>query len=83
MSWIELNRWNQLTTRQQDGFPPIAPDFVIELVSPSERCDPASTKAVATPVVSRRKGTPTKTDARERALRLKNQRYSDLQLKMQ
>lgn len=49
-SWILLERWNQLTQQQQDGFPPIAPDFVIELVSPSD---------------------------------LKNQRYEDLQAKMQ
>ena len=35
-SWIRLDRWNQLTLEQQDGFPPIAPDFVIELVSPSD-----------------------------------------------
>ncbi|MEM8780394.1 MAG: Uma2 family endonuclease [Cyanobacteria bacterium P01_G01_bin.49] len=33
-SWIRLERWNQLTQAQQDGFPPIVPDFVIELVSP-------------------------------------------------
>ncbi|ACB53759.1 hypothetical protein cce_4411 [Crocosphaera subtropica ATCC 51142] len=39
-----------MTTAQQDGFPPIAPDFIIELVSPSD---------------------------------LKNQRYTDLQGKMQ
>ncbi len=36
VSWIKLDRWNQLTTAQQDGFPPLAPDFVIELVSPSD-----------------------------------------------
>ena len=36
VSWIELTRWNQLTSAQQDGFPPIVPDFVIELVSPSD-----------------------------------------------
>ena len=36
VSWIELERWNQLTPAQQDGFPPLAPDFVIELVSPSD-----------------------------------------------
>ncbi len=35
-SWIKLDRWNQLTQKQQDGFPPIAPDFVMELVSPSD-----------------------------------------------
>ena len=50
VSWIKLDRWNQLTQVQQDGFPPIVPDFVIELVSPSD---------------------------------LKNQRYEDLQAKMQ
>ena len=36
VSWVKLDRWNQLTQAQQDGFPPIAPDFVIELVSPSD-----------------------------------------------
>ncbi|MGD1921820.1 MAG: Uma2 family endonuclease [Pleurocapsa sp.] len=36
VSWIKLERWNQLTQAQQDGFPLIAPDFVIELVSPSD-----------------------------------------------
>lgn len=36
VSWIKFERWNQLTVAQQDGFPPIAPDFVIELVSPSD-----------------------------------------------
>ena len=50
VSWINLNRWNQLTDAQQDGFPPLAPDFVVELVSPSD---------------------------------VKNQRYEDLQAKMQ
>ena len=49
-SWIKLERWNKLTQEQQDGFPAITPDFVIELVSPSD---------------------------------LKNQRYQDLQNKMQ
>ncbi|VEP12462.1 conserved hypothetical protein [Hyella patelloides LEGE 07179] len=50
VSWISLDKWNQLTPQQQDGFPPIAPDFAIELVSPSD---------------------------------IKNQRYEDLQAKMQ
>ncbi|WP_107671204.1 Uma2 family endonuclease [Cyanothece sp. BG0011] len=36
VSWIKLDRWNQLTQAQKDGFPPIAPDFVIELISPSD-----------------------------------------------
>ncbi|MDJ0570573.1 MAG: Uma2 family endonuclease [Pleurocapsa sp. MO_192.B19] len=50
VSWIKSARWSQLTQKQKDGFPPLAPDFVIELVSPSD---------------------------------LKNQRYEDLQVKMQ
>ena len=36
VSWITLERWERLTQAQQDGFPPLAPDFVIELVSPSD-----------------------------------------------
>ena len=50
VSWLESDRWNQLTQKQKNGFPPLAPDFVIELVSPSD---------------------------------LKNQRYEDLQAKME
>ena len=33
VSWVELSRWNALTAEQQQKFPPIAPDFVIELRS--------------------------------------------------
>ncbi len=36
VSWIKLERWNSLTLPEKQGFPPIAPDFVIELVSPSD-----------------------------------------------
>lgn len=50
VSWMRLDRWNQLTPQEKQGFPPIAPDFVIELVSPSD---------------------------------LRNQRYEDLQHKME
>ena len=50
VSWIRLERWDTLTSQEKRGFPPIVPDFVIELVSPSD---------------------------------LKNQRYEDLQVKMQ
>lgn len=35
-SWIQLERWNALSQAQQDVFPPICPDFVIELKSPSD-----------------------------------------------
>jgi Uma2 family endonuclease len=50
VSWVRLERWNTLTPQEKRGFPPIAPDFAIELVSPSD---------------------------------LTNQRYEDLQAKMQ
>lgn len=35
-AWISLERWNALTSEQKDGFPPICPDFVVELRSPSD-----------------------------------------------
>jgi Uma2 family endonuclease len=36
VSWIKLERWNALTSEQCEKFPPIAPDFVLELMSPSD-----------------------------------------------
>ena len=50
VSWVRLEIWDTLTPQEKRGFPPLVPDFVIELVSPSD---------------------------------LKNQRYEDLQAKMQ
>ncbi|MGB6301648.1 MAG: Uma2 family endonuclease, partial [Rivularia sp. (in: cyanobacteria)] len=35
-SWLKLSRWNELTTEQKTKFLPVAPDFVIELLSPSD-----------------------------------------------
>jgi len=35
-AWIELSRWQALTPQQRRKFPPIAPDFVIELRSPTD-----------------------------------------------
>ena len=32
-AWIELSRWEALTPEQRAKFPPIAPDFVLELRS--------------------------------------------------
>ena len=34
--WVKLERWNALTPEQQKKFPPICPDFVVELLSPSD-----------------------------------------------
>ena len=36
VSWIEVSRWNSLTPEQKRGFAPIAPDFVLELMSPND-----------------------------------------------
>ena len=36
VSWVSLERWNALTPEQQDSFPPLCPDFVIELRSKTD-----------------------------------------------
>ncbi|WP_414585877.1 Uma2 family endonuclease [Scytonema sp. PCC 10023] len=34
VAWIKQERWDTLTPEQKEKFPPIAPDFVLELMSP-------------------------------------------------
>lgn len=36
VAWIHKQRWETLTSEQKEKFPPIAPDFVLELMSPSD-----------------------------------------------
>ena len=36
VSWVAIAKWNSLTKQQQRKFAPIDPDFVIELVSPTD-----------------------------------------------
>ena len=36
-SWVLLTRWNALTPEEQEEFPPLCPDFVLELRSHSDR----------------------------------------------
>ena len=36
LAWIRQDRWDALTPNQKEKFPPIAPDFVMELMSPSD-----------------------------------------------
>ena len=36
VSWIKQERWDTLTPKQKEKFPPIAPDFVLELMSPTD-----------------------------------------------
>jgi len=38
-AWVELSRWQSLTPEQRRKFPPIAPDFVIELRSPTDNLE--------------------------------------------
>jgi Uma2 family endonuclease len=35
-AWIKLERWNTLSEEKQEKFAPISPDFVVELLSPSD-----------------------------------------------
>jgi Uma2 family endonuclease len=35
-SWVRRERWEALTPEQQQKFPPLCPDFVVELLSPSD-----------------------------------------------
>lgn len=44
VSWIELSRWNSLSPEQREKFPPIAPDFVLELMSPSDNLSETQAK---------------------------------------
>ncbi len=36
VAWMTLARWNALTLKQQTGFPPLCPDFIIEIRSASD-----------------------------------------------
>lgn len=39
VAWVELSRWQALTPEQRQKFPPIAPDFVMELRSRTDPLD--------------------------------------------
>jgi Uma2 family endonuclease len=44
LAWIRQDRWDALTPEQKDKFPPIAPDFVLELMSPTDSLKDAQAK---------------------------------------
>ena len=44
VAWVRLDRWQALTERQQEQFPPLCPDFVIELLSATDLLKSAKTK---------------------------------------
>lgn len=35
-AWVKLERWNALSEEEKQKFPPLCPDFVVELLSPSD-----------------------------------------------
>ncbi len=43
-AWVSWERWSQLPLEQQKKFPPICPDFVIELRSESDALEPLQQK---------------------------------------
>jgi len=43
-SWVKLERWNELTSEQKQRFVPLCPDFVVELLSPSDSLKKAQEK---------------------------------------
>ena len=36
VSWVKMERWNALTPVEKERFAPLCPDFVVELMSPSD-----------------------------------------------
>ena len=43
-SWVKLERWQALTPVQRQKFPPLAPDFVIELMSATDSLETTQAK---------------------------------------
>ncbi len=43
-SWISMERWNSLTKEDRKKFPPLCPDFLIELRSETDRLDELQAK---------------------------------------
>ena len=44
VAWVKRDRWNTLTPKQREKFPPLAPDFVMELMSPTDSLVDAQSK---------------------------------------
>lgn len=44
VAWIKKDRWDALTPEEKAKFSPIAPDFVLELISPSDSLPETQTK---------------------------------------
>ncbi|AFY56880.1 hypothetical protein Riv7116_4459 [Rivularia sp. PCC 7116] len=46
VSWVEKSRWNGLTKEQKEQFIPLCPDFVIEIMSPSDNVKKLQNKMI-------------------------------------
>ncbi|MBD0335454.1 MAG: Uma2 family endonuclease [Cyanobacteria bacterium Co-bin13] len=44
VAWVQKSRWDALTPEQQRKFPPLCPDFALELISPSDNPTTARAK---------------------------------------
>jgi Uma2 family endonuclease len=44
VAWVANTKWESLSQKDREGFPPICPDFVIELRSKSDRLAPLQEK---------------------------------------
>ncbi|MEH2172022.1 Uma2 family endonuclease [Nostoc sp.] len=43
-SWVKMERWNALSEAEKERFAPLCPDFVVELMSPSDSLEKTRTK---------------------------------------
>lgn len=43
-SWVKMERWNALTPAEKERFAPLCPDFVVELMSPSDSIEKTRAK---------------------------------------
>jgi Uma2 family endonuclease len=40
LAWLHKDKWNRFTEEERKGFPPVCPDFVVEIIGPfDEPCD--------------------------------------------
>ena len=46
VAWVKKERWQGLSLLEREKFPPLAPDFVIELMSPTDNLSDAQTKMI-------------------------------------
>ncbi|WP_323713059.1 Uma2 family endonuclease [Gloeocapsopsis dulcis] len=43
-SWVRQDRWDALTPQQQDDYPPLCPDLIVELRSPTDSLEQLQAK---------------------------------------